>query len=329
MNILDTINKYFNTLSKVGYIKVNEIKSLLIYLFLTNFNARQSSLKLNDDDMREYNNILSCLKKKSCILNDADALCKLTNNQAWIYSTTNNVVTAPDNTLTIIGGHVGSGIIQFIQNGQLVGSFNVNQDDNTSIVLSGGGGDNKITFSKPTETEYFNGDVIGNLLFEWDYTYSTTDQKVEINGKQMSDITPTTKTYNVENVSNNTTCRVVRKNFDGTSIEASRSVTFYNRFLVGTADTIPESMEEAIESLESYPAKSGTYRTYSDKAYYIIVAPSNIVIKKVVKDAFSEDIWDPEYMTTKEDMFTYNDVKYNVYYTISSDPLEDYINVTI
>lgn len=328
MIFLDIIKKYLKTLSTVGFIRNEESQYLILYLFLTNLNARIKSLGLADSDIQKINSILSCLKNKSCILRDADNFTRLTPNQAWVYGTSNNIYFTPDNLLVTIGDHVGAGVVRLLQDGQLVGSFNVNQDNNVDISFVNRG-ENIIKFSKPTTTEYFKGDIIPSIEFAWDFTYPTTEQKCYINNSELTNITSSTKSYIVNNVSGPITFKVTRKNYDNTYVTASRQLVFYDRVFIGSAKNIPTSINDALNNLFSIKAKTSTNAIFANHENIIIILPSSAQLTSVMTTGIPDELLDSPDFIKESGKFTYNNIKYDMYHLTTSEPFDENINIKI
>ena len=66
--ILDSIIKYYNTLSKLGYISSKENKALLIYTFLLEYYQYFYSIMSNEDKQVMFA-IFGCIDDKSCVFN--------------------------------------------------------------------------------------------------------------------------------------------------------------------------------------------------------------------------------------------------------------------
>lgn len=61
------LHKYFNNLSKLGYLNDSEVSSILVLLFLEETLDREFSMFVTEDDYRIIQNSLSCLFENSCI----------------------------------------------------------------------------------------------------------------------------------------------------------------------------------------------------------------------------------------------------------------------
>lgn len=69
-NLLEGINKLINTLSKLGYIKDNEINKLLILSFLHDMLTSRLVYELTVDDYKKINAVITCLESNSCTINN-------------------------------------------------------------------------------------------------------------------------------------------------------------------------------------------------------------------------------------------------------------------
>ena len=68
-NLYDSIAHYFNVLDRVGYYKEQDVKKLMIYLFIVEemFNG-QLSQYLDDDGLEVLSSVLRCISASSCFV---------------------------------------------------------------------------------------------------------------------------------------------------------------------------------------------------------------------------------------------------------------------
>lgn len=63
-----SINRYFNTLSKLGYKSDNEVYRLILLLFIEEMLDSSFSLYIDEEDYRTINNVLYCLFGSTCLI---------------------------------------------------------------------------------------------------------------------------------------------------------------------------------------------------------------------------------------------------------------------
>lgn len=67
---VDAFTKYFNTLTKVGYISKYEMNVALVYIFMVNYYIKSDMFNLDDCYKRSMFKIFNCLYDKSCIFKE-------------------------------------------------------------------------------------------------------------------------------------------------------------------------------------------------------------------------------------------------------------------
>lgn len=322
MDALDSIKKYVESVKNVGSVKIYDNLSLLLYIFLTNVNARRVSLGFPDSELNSLNKMVEYLRSNSYILQEVGALDKLDENGAFIYSTDNSIYYSPsDDLLTVIGGKVGDGAISIIQDGQLLGTFSVNQDFDKTITIMQGSGENVITFSKPTTTEYYKGDKV-NIEFAWSAKYNTEEQKAFVNNIEVTGITPSTTSYTLNNVEDNVIFKVIRKNYDGSYINAQKTISFLDDMYCGVSDYKSNISEMLVGSIR-YKAKPSSLIVNASKQCVLLAVPSNIKLESAIS-ANNEPLTSDFELHTN---ITYNNKTYNVYVLGNQNTLP--LNTTI
>ena len=73
----EALDRYFNALSKIGYINYKEVDKLLILIFVYDMFYSRYRYFLTEDDYRVVNNALYCLYGSSCIVPFNDVTCNL------------------------------------------------------------------------------------------------------------------------------------------------------------------------------------------------------------------------------------------------------------
>lgn len=65
---VDSLNRYFHTLSVLGYKNYNSVYRLLILLFIEELLTGELSIFINEDDYRVIINLLYCLYGSDCMI---------------------------------------------------------------------------------------------------------------------------------------------------------------------------------------------------------------------------------------------------------------------
>ena len=65
---LNAVNKYFQTISKLGYKKDSEVNSLIVFLFLEEFLCNYMVPFITEEDYNTINKALYCIYGTSCMV---------------------------------------------------------------------------------------------------------------------------------------------------------------------------------------------------------------------------------------------------------------------
>lgn len=65
----ESLSRYFNTLSKLGYKNYDDVTKLLVLLFIEELLTSELSLYVTESDYRSITNALYCIMGNNCLIN--------------------------------------------------------------------------------------------------------------------------------------------------------------------------------------------------------------------------------------------------------------------
>lgn len=63
-----TLNRYFNTLSSLGYVSYKEVDKLLVMILVYDMLDKSNELPITEEEYRTINSALVCLYGSSCMI---------------------------------------------------------------------------------------------------------------------------------------------------------------------------------------------------------------------------------------------------------------------
>lgn len=64
----DALTKYFNTLSKLGYINYSEVNKLIFLIFIHDLFESDCNKFITEDELKIINNALYCIYGSTCLI---------------------------------------------------------------------------------------------------------------------------------------------------------------------------------------------------------------------------------------------------------------------